>query len=86
MPTPFFFENGGFAVTTVLGEFAAVREGAPGNRVAQRWHKAGDLVRETAKIVGGGGGGRPDFAQAGGKDPAQIDAAVEKFYALVGAA
>ncbi|MGL5055824.1 MAG: DHHA1 domain-containing protein, partial [Fusobacteriaceae bacterium] len=30
--------------------------------------KAGDLVREAAKIAGGNGGGRPDFAQAGGKD------------------
>jgi alanyl-tRNA synthetase len=31
-------------------------------------------VKELAPIVGGGGGGRPDFAEAGGKDPAQIDA------------
>ena len=36
--------------------------------------KAGGLVKELAPIVGGGGGGRPDFAEAGGKDPAQIDA------------
>ncbi len=40
--------------------------------------KAGDLARETAKIVGGGGGGRPDMAQAGGKDPSRIDDAVAK--------
>ena len=33
--------------------------------------------------VGGGGGGRPDFAQAGGKDPSRIDAALEKFHSLV---
>jgi alanyl-tRNA synthetase len=46
-------------------------------------HKAGDLVRDVAKVVGGGGGGRPDFAQAGGKDPSRIDAALEKFHALV---
>jgi alanyl-tRNA synthetase len=46
-------------------------------------HKAGDLVREVAKVVGGGGGGRPDFAQAGGRDPSKIDAAIERFYALV---
>jgi alanyl-tRNA synthetase len=36
--------------------------------------KAGQLVKALAPIVGGGGGGRPDFAEAGGKDPAQIDA------------
>ncbi len=35
--------------------------------------KAGGLVKELAPIVGGGGGGRPDFAEAGGKDPAKID-------------
>jgi alanyl-tRNA synthetase len=48
--------------------------------------KAGDLIRELAQVVGGGGGGRPDFAQAGGKDASQIEAAIEKFYALIGAA
>jgi alanyl-tRNA synthetase len=37
---------------------------------------AGNLVRELAKLTGGGGGGRPDFAQAGGKDVSQIDAAL----------
>ena len=39
--------------------------------------KAGDWVKHTAPIVGGGGGGRPDMAQAGGKDPAKIDEALE---------
>ena len=39
--------------------------------------KAGDCVREAAKQVGGGGGGRPDLAEAGGKDPSRIDAALE---------
>jgi alanyl-tRNA synthetase len=35
--------------------------------------KAGQIVKELAPIVGGGGGGRPDFAEAGGKDPSRID-------------
>ena len=35
--------------------------------------KAGQVVKEIAPIVGGGGGGRPDFAEAGGKDPNKID-------------
>ena len=38
--------------------------------------KAGDWVRETAKIAGGGGGGRPQMAQAGGKDPSKLPAAL----------
>ena len=36
--------------------------------------KAGQIVKELAPIVGGGGGGRPDFAEAGGKQPEKIDA------------
>ena len=45
--------------------------------------QAGRLVQEVAKAVGGGGGGRPDLAQAGGKDPARLDAALELVYAFV---
>ena len=35
--------------------------------------KAGQIVKELAPMVGGGGGGRPDFAEAGGKQPEKID-------------
>ena len=38
--------------------------------------KAGDWVREVAKVAGGGGGGRPDMAQAGGKDPTKLQEAL----------
>ena len=34
--------------------------------------KAGDWIKEIAPILGGGGGGRPDFAQAGGKDKTKL--------------
>jgi alanyl-tRNA synthetase len=44
---------------------------------------AGKLIQEVAKAVGGGGGGRPDLAQAGGKDPARLDAALELAHAFV---
>ena len=37
---------------------------------------AGNIIREVAKICGGGGGGKPDNAQAGGKDPSKIDEAL----------
>lgn len=39
--------------------------------------KSGDLVKEIAKIAGGNGGGRPDFAQAGGKDGNKVPEALE---------
>ena len=39
---------------------------------------AGNLIKEIAPLVGGGGGGRPNIAQAGGKNPAGIQAAIEK--------
>ncbi|MBQ5484779.1 MAG: alanine--tRNA ligase, partial [Lachnospiraceae bacterium] len=37
---------------------------------------AGNLIKAIAKTVGGGGGGRPNMAQAGGKNPAGIDDAL----------
>ena len=39
--------------------------------------KAGDLVRGASKILGGGGGGKPDFAQGGGADATKINEALE---------
>ncbi|MEZ5338254.1 MAG: alanine--tRNA ligase [bacterium] len=47
--------------------------------------KAADLVREAAKICQGGGGGRPDFAEAGGKDGSMNSAAAAKVMELVNA-
>lgn len=44
---------------------------------------SGKIIKEIAQVVGGGGGGRPDMAQAGGKDPAKLQAAVDKAYAVV---
>jgi alanyl-tRNA synthetase len=39
--------------------------------LTKRYH-AGNIIKELAAMLGGGGGGRPDFAQAGGKQPAKI--------------
>jgi alanyl-tRNA synthetase len=47
--------------------------------ITDRFH-AGNLIRDAAQIVGGGGGGRPDFAQAGGKDPSKLGEAVDLVY------
>lgn len=44
---------------------------------------AGNIVKEAAKVAGGGGGGRPDFAQAGGKDPSKLAAALQAAERLV---
>ena len=43
---------------------------------------AGNLIKECATLVGGGGGGRANMAQAGGKNPAGIDACIEKGFAV----
>ena len=45
--------------------------------------KAGDLVNFVAEQVGGRGGGRPDFAQAGGNDPGKLDQALSTVSAWV---
>src|SRR5437867_537408 len=49
-----------------------------------RYH-AGNIIKELAPRVGGGGGGRPDFAQAGGKDPSRLDEALAAAWELLGA-
>ena len=46
---------------------------------------AGNMLREVAKIAGGGGGGRPEFAQAGGKDVSKVDEALAKARELISA-
>lgn len=44
---------------------------------------AGNIVKEVAKIMGGGGGGRADMAQAGGKDITKLPEAMEKAYEII---
>jgi alanyl-tRNA synthetase len=46
--------------------------------------KAGQIVKEIAPIVGGAGGGRPDFAEAGGKQPDRIDEMLKASEAVIG--
>jgi alanyl-tRNA synthetase len=49
----------------------------------KRGLKAGDIVREVAQMVGGGGGGRPTLAQAGGKDPDKLPEAMDAVPGLI---
>jgi alanyl-tRNA synthetase len=44
---------------------------------------AGKIVKRVAELVGGSGGGRPDFAQAGGKNPEYLDQALQAVYNIV---
>jgi len=72
---------------TRLGDAAIVLGAAGEGRVlfaasvspalVQRGLRAGDVVREAAKVTGGGGGGRDTMARAGGRDPSKLDAALD---------
>ena len=44
---------------------------------------AGKIVKQVAELVGGSGGGRPDFGQAGGKEPEKLDQALQAVYNIV---
>jgi alanyl-tRNA synthetase len=54
--------------------------------LVRRGVKAGDIVKGVAQVVGGGGGGRPHLATAGGRDPERLDEALMKVPDLVRAA
>jgi alanyl-tRNA synthetase len=76
-------KSGVVVLGTALGE-RAVLLAAVTKDLTGTYH-AGNIIKQLAPLVGGGGGGRPDFAQAGGKDPARLDAALAAAYELLGA-
>ena len=53
------------------------------NGAMEKGAHAGNLIKGIAALVGGGGGGRPNMAQAGGKNPAGIDAAIKEAKAVL---
>jgi alanyl-tRNA synthetase len=77
-----------------LGSGVVILGGAGGGKVSlavkvskdlvARGLHAGNIVKEAARVAGGGGGGRPDFAQAGGKDPSKLADALQAAERLVG--
>jgi alanyl-tRNA synthetase len=52
--------------------------------LVERGLKAGNLIKRVASVVGGGGGGRPTLAQAGGRDPDRLDEALALVPSVVG--
>lgn len=59
---------------------------AANDKAQKQGVKAGNLIKAIAPIVGGGGGGRPDMAQAGGKQPEKINEALTAVKAALGQA
>jgi alanyl-tRNA synthetase len=76
-------KSGVVVLGAALGE-RAVLLAAVTKDLTGKYH-AGNIIKQLAPLVGGGGGGRPDFAQAGGKDPTRLDAALAAAYELLGA-
>ncbi|WP_058307297.1 alanine--tRNA ligase [Gracilibacillus massiliensis] len=74
-------ESGIILLAAVNNDKVQLASGVTKDLVGEGYH-AGNLIKETAKICGGGGGGRPDMAQAGGKDASKLPEAlafVEKY-------
>ena len=76
-------------VGSVVVLFATVNDGklnficAVSKDLVEKKIAAGKLIKEIAKIAGGGGGGRPDMATAGGKDIAKVEEALNKLSDLL---
>lgn len=76
----------GVAVFATVQDERPVMVATVTDGVIERGVRAGDLVRDVAKMVGGGGGGRPNLAQAGGRDAEKLPEALGAVRGLVEAA
>ena len=70
------------AVGAVIDDKPLIVAAVTDDLVSRGMH-AGNIVRDAAKLMGGGGGGRPTLAQAGGRDAAQLDAALHSIASWV---
>ncbi|MED2182896.1 alanine--tRNA ligase [Bacillus wiedmannii] len=68
-------ESAVVVLASVNDDKVNILAGVTKDLISQGYH-AGKLVKEVASRCGGGGGGRPDMAQAGGKNPAQVEEAL----------
>ncbi|HDR4894167.1 alanine--tRNA ligase [Bacillus thuringiensis] len=68
-------ESAVVVLVSVNDDKVNILAGVTKDLISQGYH-AGKLVKEVASRCGGGGGGRPDMAQAGGKNPAQVEEAL----------
>lgn len=74
--------GGVVVLAAAIGDKVSILTMASKDAVAKGVH-AGNVVKAVAKICGGGGGGRPDMAQAGAKDASKIDEALSAAYGII---
>jgi alanyl-tRNA synthetase len=74
--------SGIVVVGALLNERPAIVVAVTPDLIGKGFH-AGNIVKKIAALVGGSGGGRPDLAQAGGKDASKLDAALQAVAGLV---
>ena len=74
--------GGVVVLAAVMGEKVSILTMATKDAVAKGAH-SGNIVKAVAKLCGGGGGGRPDMAQAGAKDVSKVDAALAEAPAII---
>ncbi len=72
----------GFVFLVSSGESNVTMVASVTPDLTSRYH-AGNIIKQVAPIVGGGGGGRADFAQAGGKEPSRVDDAVDRVWQII---
>jgi alanyl-tRNA synthetase len=79
-------------VSSGVAVFGAVKDGKPAliacvtDDLVKRGLNAGAIVRQIAGVIGGSGGGKPNLAQAGGKDPARLGEALAMVRSVIAAA
>jgi alanyl-tRNA synthetase len=69
------YKNTAMVFAAVSGEKVTFLTSLTDDLVEKGYH-AGNMIKQIAKIAGGGGGGKADMAQAGGKDPSKVDEAL----------